>query len=77
MPRPPRATPPDELSARLPRSIEPPLMPSPEALALYLACVVLASVLQNLTAFAFGLVLLGLVERISTKRVRQALKKTT
>jgi uncharacterized membrane protein YfcA len=37
-------------------------MPSPEALFLYLACVVLASVLQNLTAFAFGLVLLGLVE---------------
>jgi len=37
-------------------------MPSIEALFLFIACVALASVIQNLTAFAFGLVLLGLVE---------------
>lgn len=37
-------------------------MPGIEAVLMFLACVVVASVLQNLTAFAFGLVLLGLVE---------------
>lgn len=37
-------------------------MPSPEALAYFVACVVVASFLQSLTAFAFGLVLLSLVE---------------
>lgn len=37
-------------------------MPPIDALLLFVACVALASVIQNLTAFAFGLVLLGLVE---------------
>lgn len=37
-------------------------MPSLEAFFIFLGCVVVASILQNLTAFAFGLVLLGLVE---------------
>jgi uncharacterized protein len=36
-------------------------MPSLDALLALLACVVLASIVQHLTAFAFGLVLLGLV----------------
>lgn len=37
-------------------------MPGIESVLMFLACVAVASVLQNLTAFAFGLVLLGLVE---------------
>lgn len=37
-------------------------MPSVEALLLFLVCVALASVVQHLTAFAFGLVLLACVE---------------
>jgi uncharacterized membrane protein YfcA len=37
-------------------------MPPIDALLLFVACVAVASVIQNLTAFAFGLVLLGLVE---------------
>lgn len=37
-------------------------MPSAEALSVFLVCVAIASVVQTLTAFAFGLVLLSLVE---------------
>lgn len=48
-------------------------MPAPETLLVLLACVAVATVIQNLTAFAFGLVFLGLVELLQVAPMADAI----
>jgi uncharacterized membrane protein YfcA len=48
-------------------------MPAPESLLVFLACVAVATVIQNLTAFAFGLVFLGLVELLEVVPMADAI----